>query len=70
MTVRRREQAIHALQEAREIAQAVAQEFERRQWPLDRAVSTPRTGRGGKGDPYRYGVTNACSHVPPSRVGT
>ena len=29
-----------------------------------------RTGRGGKGDPYRYEVTNACSHVPPLRVGT
>ena len=33
MTVRRREQAIHALQEAREIAQAVTQELERRQGP-------------------------------------
>jgi len=29
-----------------------------------------RTGRGGKGDPYRYEVTNTCSHVPPLRVGT
>ena len=30
--------------EAREIAQAVAQEFERRQWPLDRAVPSSRAG--------------------------